>query len=189
MRSFSKVAGVVLLAGFFAFSVFAQSVNLTGTVKDSAAQAGISGAIVKLKIANISTKTDASGAYILSSSAVRFAGSYANQLIGTPHFKQNSLYFGVANSGEQVRIDIYNLLGRNVASYMDARLDRGNYQVNMFGPALAGQLYFVKLRIGSQSTMLKIPLMGSQAPASGQMIRKISGSSLDNGLAKSGGGE
>jgi hypothetical protein len=180
MRSFSKVAGVVLLAGFFAFSVSAQAINLTGTVKDSATQVGISGAKVKLKIANISTTTNASGAYILMSSAVRFAGSYASQLIGAPHFRQSSLYFGVANSGEQVKIDIYNLLGRNVASYMDAKLDRGNYQATVFGPSLAGQLYFVKVRVGGQTTMLKVPLVGRQSAAPGQMVRKISGSSLDN---------
>ena len=183
MKRCSRVAGVVLLAGFFAFSVFAQ-INLTGTVKDSASQAGISGAIVKLKIANISTTTNASGAYTLMSSAVRFAGSYASQLIGAPHFRQSSLYLGVAKSGEQVRIDIYNLLGRNVASYMDAKLDRGNYQVTVFGPSLADQLYFVKVRVGSKTTTLKMPLMGRQSAASGQMIRKISGSSLENSLDK-----
>jgi hypothetical protein len=181
MKSFSKVAGAVLLAGFFAFSVFAQ-VDLTGMVKDSATQAGISGAKVKLKIANISTTTNASGAYTLVSSAVRFAGSYTSQLIGAPNFKQNSLYFGVANSGEQVKIDIYNLLGRNVASYMDAKLGRGNYQVNVFGPSVADQLYFVKVRVGSKTTMLKMPLIGRQSSSSGQMIKKISGSSLDNSI-------
>jgi hypothetical protein len=184
MKSFSKVAGAVLLAGFFAYSVFAQPINLTGTVKDSATQAGISGAKVKLKVANISTTTNSSGAYAFSTPVSRFVGSYASQLIGTPHFKQNGLYFGVANSGEQVKIDIYNLLGRNVASYMDAKLDRGNYQVTVFGPSLAEQLYFVKVRVGGKTTMLKIPLLGRQSVTQGQMIRKISGNSLDNSLGK-----
>jgi hypothetical protein len=178
------MAGVVLLAGFFAFSVFAQDINLSGTVKDSATQAGISGAIVKLKVARLTDTTNASGAYSFVRTAVRFPASYENQLVGAPHFNQNRLFFGVANNGEQVKIDIYNLLGRNVASYMDAKLGRGNYQVSVFGPSLADQLYFVKVRVGSKATMLKMPLIGRQSSSSGQMIKKISGSSLDISVSK-----
>jgi hypothetical protein len=178
------MAGVVLLAGFFAFSVFAQDINLSGTVKDSATQAGISGAIVKLKVARLTDTTNASGTYSFVRTAVRFPASYENQLVGAPHFNQNRLFFGVANNGEQVKIDIYNLLGRNVASYMDAKLGRGNYQVSVFGPSLADQLYFVKVRVGSKATMLKMPLIGRQSSSSGQMIKKISGSSLDISVSK-----
>jgi hypothetical protein len=178
------MAGVVLLAGFFAFSVFSQDINLSGTVKDSATQAGISGAIVKLKVARLTDTTNASGTYSFVRTAVRFPASYENQLVGAPHFNQNRLFFGVANNGEQVKIDIYNLLGRNVASYMDAKLGRGNYQVSVFGPSLADQLYFVKVRVGSKATMLKMPLIGRQSSSSGQMIKKISGSSLDISVSK-----
>lgn len=184
MKRCSSMAGVVLLAGFFAFSVFSQDINLSGTVKDSATQAGISGAIVKLKVARLTDTTNASGTYSFVRTAVRFPASYENQLVGAPHFNQNRLFFGVANNGEQVKIDIYNLLGRNVASYMDAKLGRGNYQVSVFGPSLADQLYFVKVRVGSKATMLKMPLIGRQSSSSGQMIKKISGSSLDISVSK-----
>ncbi|HUI92557.1 MAG TPA: hypothetical protein VLX68_09955 [Chitinivibrionales bacterium] len=178
MTTCSRAAVAVLLAGCFALSVFAQDINLTGTVTDSATQAGIKGAIVKLKVAKLFDTTDANGAYTLTGniSAIRFNGSYSTQLVGTPHFRQSSLYLGVANNGEQVRIDVFDLLGRDVRSYVDAKLDRGNYQVNMFEPAFAGQLYFVKVNIGGKSTMLKMPFMGEKAQAAGQLIRKISGS-------------
>jgi hypothetical protein len=172
-----------VLAGAFLFYGNAQPVSITGTIKDSTTQKGISGATVKLKLANDSTTTNASGAYAFST-GVKFFGAGENQIVHTAFFKQNLLNFGVASQGEKVRISLYNLSGRMVASLLDRSLASGNYQINPYLPTLASQVYFVKLEVGSRTAMFTMPLSGKLAAVSGGLLRKIGVAGSEGTLAK-----
>lgn len=184
MTRFSKVVTAFVVAGCFVLSANGQTINLTGSVKDSASGQGISGAKVKLAIHKDSTITNASGAYTLTGSPVRFFGNAQTELIRTPMFKQNVLLFGVAATSERVRIDVFDVSGRRVAGLLDREIGSGNYQINPYLPTLASQIYFVKLQTGSHAAMFTMPLANKLAAASGGVLRKIGGGA-DGAMAKS----
>lgn len=105
-----KSASTVLAAGLICVS-FAQSVNLSGTVKDSSTQKAISGVTVSLKGLSLTTITDANGAYILTGSPVQHQKN-SNPFNHSPVFKNNTLFFGITNDFERVRMEIFDLSGR-----------------------------------------------------------------------------
>jgi hypothetical protein len=153
-----------LLAAGFLFAVCGQTVYLTGTVKDSSTQKGIGGASVSLKGLPLSTVTDANGEYSLTGSSVRFPHS-SNTLRYSPVFRNNTLLFGVAENDQRIRLEIYDLSGRRIASLVDEKLVRGFYRINPFAKAQAGRVYLVKIQIGDQTEILKIPYVHNQASA------------------------
>jgi hypothetical protein len=175
---------VILFAGFFLSSIHAQTVNLSGVVKDASTQQGISGATVKLVGLKDSTTTDAGGAYLLTGSAVRFFRSMGPQFLTTPHFTGTSIVFGIVDNAAQVRADIYDLSGRHVASLLDKKIERGTYRINPYLSTLSGQIYFAKIRTGSKTTMLKMPYTDKSSSGMGGLLRKITGGDIGNGLAK-----
>src|SRR5271157_1855805 len=183
-----KAVVALMAAGFLVFSSNADPINLTGTVKDSATQQVISGAIVSLAKQNPSDTTDANGAYTLAgTTGVRFPGGVQNGLLHAPIFKQNVLKFGVASVSERVRIDVYNVSGQRVSCLLDREIGSGNYQINPYLATLASQIYFVKIQIGSQSSMFTMPLSNKLAATSGGILRRTGGT--ENGsLAKTAAG-
>jgi hypothetical protein len=184
MRRVLKPLSLIAFFGFFPFSAQAADINLTGTVKDSSTQKPISDASVGLVNQPFSTLTDVNGSYVLSGSSVRFSGSTGNQIIQTPYFSHNRIFFGVADNGEQVRIDLYNVSGRRVAPIVDMSLGRGNYGLNPFLPELAGQLYFVKIQAGVRTAMIKIPYVNNAAGGAGSLGKAGGGIARSAGLAR-----
>jgi|WetSurMetagenome_2_1015567.scaffolds.fasta_scaffold00272_12 hypothetical protein len=174
----------LVAAGCIAFSASAQSINLTGIVKDSATQQGIGGAKVKLAVHKDSAVTDASGAYTITGSAVRFFSGAQTEFLRTPMFARHALRFGIVSASERVKIDVYDVSGRRVAGLLDRDVEQGDYQINPYLSNLASNIYFVKIQIGSQSSMFTMPLAGKLAAAAGGVLRKAGGSS-DAALAKS----
>ncbi len=180
----SKAVVALMAAGFLVFSSNADPINLTGTVKDSGTLQGISGAIVSLPKQKVYDTTDANGAYTLTgTTGVRLSGGVQNGLLHAPIFTQNALKFGVASVSERVRIDVYNVSGQRVASLLDREIGSGNYQINPYLAALASQIYFVKIQIGSQSSMFTMPLSNKLAAASGGILRRT-GEAGNGSLAK-----
>jgi hypothetical protein len=175
-----------MFAGFFLFSIHAQTVNLSGVVKDASTQQGISGATVKVIGLKDSTTTDTNGAYLMTGSAVRFFRTMGNQLPTTPHFMQNSIIFGIAGNAEQVRIDLYDLSGRRVATLADKMLGQGNYRINPSSSMPSSQVYFIKIRTGLRTTMLKMPFTDKPAQGPGGASSSPTGNGdIGNSLAKS----
>ncbi len=184
IRGSFKPLSLMASAGLFLSPVQAADINLTGTVKDSSTQKPISGASVGLVNQLFSTLTDVNGSYVLSGSSVRFSGSVRNQIIQTPYFSRNRILFGVADDGERVRIDLYDVSGRRVASIVDKSLGQGNYGLNPFLPGLAGQLYFVKIQAGARTAMIKIPYVNNAAGGSGSLGKAGGGLEPGAGLAR-----
>jgi hypothetical protein len=185
MKRVSILAGMVLAIGFAISAQSQSTVGLTGTVKDSVSQHSIAGAKVKLALSLDSTVTDSSGAYLLTDQNSVLPGQIKNSLFKTPLFNHGTLYFGVANTGERVRIDLYSLSGRHVASLVDAGLDQGNYQINPFIQNLGSQIYLVRFQNGSQTVTFREPWLNSRSAASDHALRMIGSNKVLPGLAKS----
>jgi len=182
MHRFFIAANAILFAGLFVFSINAQSVNLTGSVKNNSTQAGIANATVTLaKQPLLTVQTDASGNYVLTGSSVRFFKSAKSDLLKTPYSNQNRIFFGVPNGTGNVQIDLFDLCGRHISQIVNTSLTQGNYQLNPFRQAFPGKLYFVKIRIAEKSYTLRMPYVNNTADAS------LSFMGGDNkGIAKSG---
>lgn len=169
-------------AGIF-LSVAAQTINLTGTVKDSGTQKGIGGATVALAVQKISVLTDSSGSYTLSNQSSVRPGSAKNDVLISPVMQHSNLFFGVTANGERVRIDLYSLSGRHVAAILDARLDQGNYQIDP-GQSISGsQIYVVKIQTGLQTATFRMPCLNSTGKGR-ELLKKSSAGPASGAAAK-----
>ena len=136
----------------------AQQINITGTVSDAGGK-GIAGAVVSLTAAQKTAITDANGAYSISNgvSAARMELSTL-PIRKTPFLKGTTLCFSIMENAARVRLDLYTLLGSHVRTIFEKTMIPGDYQIN---PPLAkeipSQLYFLKVSIGENSTVLMMP--------------------------------
>ncbi len=179
------VANTILFAGLSAFSINAQAVNLTGTVKDNSTQIGIANATVSL-IAEplISAKTDANGNYSLSGSQVKFLRSINAVQFKTPYSHQSRIFFGISKSEEPVQIDLFDLCGKHISSIVNTRLSKGTYQVNPFKEPLAGQLYFAKVQISEKTYTLRIPYAKNASESAIDFVGNEKNNRFGSGLIK-----
>lgn len=184
MKGVICAACAVLFALVCLFSVRADEINLTGNVSDASTQEPIIGAAVSLAGQDVSTVTDENGDYVLSGTSGVLAGFFDSRIIKAPIYRENSLFFGVENSGEQVRIDLYTLSGRRAASVMNGKLDKGNYRISPFSRNLAKQVYFVNITVGKNTSTLKAPLLERPRQASAGALQRIGGCSFEAGAAK-----
>jgi hypothetical protein len=172
-------ASMLLAAGFIC-TAFGQTINLTGTIKDSSTQKGIGGALVSLIGLSLSTTTDTKGVYSLTSSSVRSVKNQ-NPLNQSPIFRSNILFFGVPENDQRVRLEIYDLSGRCIASLLNEKLSRGLYRINPFASTQAGTVYLVKLQTGDQTAILKILYVHNQTSAQAGLLGTTAG---NNTVAK-----
>jgi uncharacterized protein (TIGR02145 family) len=108
---FSNKLVLVLFTGASLFA--AQTINISGTVKDSAG-VGISGATVKLENANFSTTTDKEGKFALSGGTVIQSGGIALKK-RTPQISLQNGKLEMSLSGNtQVSVSVYDISGRLV---------------------------------------------------------------------------
>ena len=181
MSPFSRVLCGFFCLCFLSFTLKAQ-INITGTVKDAGGK-GIAGAMVSVIAAGKSAVTDANGAYSIvvgtTAALPRVTGSVAAQ----PCLRGNALCFGVVNPSERVRIELYDLAGRRVKSLLDKNLIRGDYQINPVTGALSSRLYFMKVQIGANAAVLKMPLVYGGMSRPGQLVKQYNGNP-GNGFAK-----
>ncbi|HMD69671.1 MAG TPA: T9SS type A sorting domain-containing protein, partial [Chitinivibrionales bacterium] len=90
----------------------------------------------------------------------------------------SAIRFSVA-SPSAVRIDVYSMNGRLVLGALDRTLARGAYSFTPSAAALPSGVYFVKVRIGSWSSICRMSLSGVRAAGSGlRMLSDMSGRSL-----------
>jgi glucosylceramidase len=152
--SFKPLAVIVFTASI----VFSQ-ISITGTVKDSATQTGIQGAVVSLSIAGLTTVTDNNGKYSFGTSVSTIPLPALDQAIPTPVVSNNRLRFSVADKTSLVRIDLYTLSGKLVRTLLSKELANGNYQLDLFTGPLASQPCLLQVRIGKNSAVLRLPLL------------------------------
>jgi hypothetical protein len=144
------------------FSAAADTVSISGTVKDQAGKA-ISGAVVTLKGASMSAISNATGAYTLSGNVAvlrRLVDPVPNM---QPHFSKKGIVFNVTENVARVRIAITDLRGRIVQGVLDRPLAKGNYSVYPAFGLLSRGLYAVSVSIGPATTFFKLPLIGDRA--------------------------
>jgi formylglycine-generating enzyme required for sulfatase activity len=141
---------------FMVLSGNAATVNLTGTVTDSATHTAIAGAIVRLaKSSNLIDTTDASGAYTLAGVATAVAAPFSHtKEVSGPFLRGNTLFFNIDGDKVHAQIGLYNLLGACITKLLDKQLDRGDYHVSLPTSLLTSGLYIVKIQVNSQSTGL-----------------------------------
>ncbi|HUI93669.1 MAG TPA: glycoside hydrolase family 3 C-terminal domain-containing protein [Chitinivibrionales bacterium] len=145
------------------FASFGQDIHLTGTVK-TVNGTGIPGASVSLANAKATVHTDANGAYSIIQKLAALPRSAQNAVLEAPAFVNNTLYFGVYGAAEQVCIETFTLSGRRISAAVNATLLRGNYALTAFLPRGTAQVCFVRVKTGSQKTVLKAPPFPGQAP-------------------------
>jgi hypothetical protein len=188
LRCFPHVSAIIL-AGFFMFQVYAQTISLTGMVKDSGTQQGVGNALVKVMGLNDSTFTDSNGIYSFTTLSIGSFLPAGTRSMAVPRLTQNALFFSVSDNAAQVHINIYDFSGRQIGSLVDRILGPGNYRVSPYSPAMSSQVYLVKIRTGDRVAVLKMPCFGKPLPLSGGSLRKIndaSGKSADgSGMGKS----
>jgi hypothetical protein len=132
---------VIYITGALCFP-HAQQISISGTVGDADGK-GIA------------------GAYSFSSgvTAARVDEPRTLPIRKTPFLMGTTLYFGILENPSRVRLDLYTLLGNHVCSVFDKNMTPGDYRIN---PPLAKdippQLYFLKVRIGENATVLTMLL-------------------------------
>ena len=165
-------ASAVVTAGILCASA-GQSVNLTGIVKDSSTQQAISGATVSLKGLSLSTTTDANGGYLLAGNSIRSLKS-SSPFNYSPVFQNNALFFGVANNGERVRLEVFDPSGRRIAALVDEKVSQGSYRINPLAAMPIDKIYLVKLQTGDRTAIFKAPLVQDHAAPPGGISRNSS---------------
>ena len=160
--SYKSVAAILCAASI----VFSQ-ISITGTVKDSATQAGIQGAVVSLAATGLTTVTDNNGKYSFGTSVSTAHLQSPDQAIPAPVISNNRLIFRVAEKASFVRIDLYTLSGRLVRTLLDKELTQGNYRLNLMTGPVASQPYLLKIRLEKNSTVLRLPLLDRTAHSAG----------------------
>ena len=61
--------------------------------------------------------------------------------------------------GQQVRLAVYDLLGREVVTLVDKRQGAGEYAVSFDAGGLASGVYFIRLQAGSEVLLRKMLLV------------------------------
>ncbi len=160
-RRICIIAGTVL----FALQSNAQTVSISGAVK-SREGAAVSGAVVQLTGAGLSTTTQNDGNYSISHSQnpVRWIGGAGTAYNAKPWIHKGDVCFHVKENATQVRIELFDLLGRKAGVVADVRLKRGNYAVAPAMDALRGGLYFVAVSVGGARTVLRMAPLASAKP-------------------------
>ncbi len=163
------VAALALQAG-------AQDISITGSVIDAAANP-VAGATVSLMYAGISTTTGSDGSFTLSqTTAVRSMQEHAAAVSAS--VAGSTIRFSVA-SPSAVRIDVYSINGRLVLGALDRTLARGVYSFAPSAAEIPSGVYFVKVRIGSWSSVCRMSLSGVRVTGTGlRLVPDINGRPL-----------
>jgi beta-glucosidase len=157
-------------------------INITGTVKDANGN-GIAGATVALTVAKKSATTAANGSYAILGTAGLSLAAEGSSLISAPFMKGGLLYFGVKVNGMQVRLDMFTLAGRHLATVFDKTLATGNYKIDPVVKNLSSQICCIKLQAGKEVTMFSIASVHNSTNGAGTPV-SIGGKGMSAFTAK-----
>jgi hypothetical protein len=163
-----------------AFSIHAQAISITGTIKNQDGKA-ISGATVSLKKANISATTKTDGTYALTDNAVAYTPSANIRRGQKPWIDKTNVCFCITEELSRVSVAVFDLQGRCVASVQNGLLHKGSYSLGLFPKKPASGLYLISVDIDNDRTLFKAPLF----PFSGAGIsQRVIDKSTPETLAK-----
>jgi formylglycine-generating enzyme required for sulfatase activity len=156
---------------------YSQTIDITGTVES--AGTALAGATIKLKAAGIQTTSDATGKYILASTAAQMQtpGRFSSSL--TPALRADCVTFSIG-AEQPVSIDLCTVSGDLVYAAISSRLfQSGSYSVPIANVALAEGAYIVRVKIGSRETALRYFALSAKSGA--QFVRGVRS---DNSFSK-----
>jgi hypothetical protein len=151
------------------FSIHAQSINITGTIKNQYGK-GISGATVSLKNAKIAATTKTDGTYAMTNNPVAYFPSTRSQVNQTPWLDKTNVCFNVTEQFSKVRIAAFDLQGRSIATVQNGLLKKGSYALNPFLQKPASGMYFISVDIDNSRTLFKTPLFPFARPGISQKV-------------------
>jgi glucosylceramidase len=144
--------------------LFAQQINITGTVKDAGGK-GIGGAMVSLLAAQKNVTTDAQGAFSIVAGTTAAAPKLAGHMISGTALAGAVLCFSVTAAQSRVRVESYDLAGRRTALLLDRQFAPGNYRINPFTARMARGVRVLKIMIGEKCTVLKASIADTRRHA------------------------
>lgn len=154
-------------------SPFAQAAfNISGKVTDQTGK-GLAGVSVILKIRKTSTITADDGTYHLAGPAANLAHRADPGPAGIV-FDNRILAFNVPGAYADVRIALYDLAGKRIASVLDARLAKGGYRINPFVAGPESRLAFLSVKVGAETRTLKMFGCGDRFLSAGALHRTTS---------------
>ena len=167
----SKLMAAVLCTAGLVFSSQA-AIAITGTVTDQSTQAPIQGAVVSLESAGLTAITDIGGKYSFSDGASTIPVQRNAQVLPAPVVSNNRLMFSVIDKTSFVRVDLFTLSGKLVRTLVNGELTQGYYRINVGTALVAAQPVLLQVRLGKNTTVLRLPLIDGTRPA-GRTLAKV----------------
>lgn len=149
------------LWGLFAVVVapHSQTIAISGMVKRTNGTA-IKGATVWLAHQNAVATTDANGAFTLTGQTVQqISPVRRDNMSCMPQLKSNMLYFSVTVQSAEVKVDVFSLTGRHVASLVNQNVGPGNYRLPADAVLLPAEIYCLRLKVGPAVSYFKMPVV------------------------------
>jgi uncharacterized protein (TIGR02145 family) len=136
----------------------AQTINISGIVKDTAG-VGISGATVKLEVADILTTTGADGRFTLTNNQTQIQqGITSRRITANPIQIQNGKFFFTLYKNTNVVISIHDISGRRI--YNSSRT-YGSGAHAIVVPLQATGIFIYKVNIGNETYSFKSSSFGT----------------------------
>ena len=135
----------------FLGSIYAQAINITGTVVDGVGR-GLSGAAVKLVAQNASAVTGVDGSFSIIQN-VSTLGSQSKTTFLTPSFENGVLHFSLDHT-KKVVVSLYDLKGR-LCWIKGQELEPGDHDIITPMQIASKQLFVVKAVIGDKQFQFK----------------------------------
>jgi|WetSurMetagenome_2_1015567.scaffolds.fasta_scaffold01102_9 glucosylceramidase len=161
MILFRSLPAALLFAGLL--YPIESAISISGTVRDKTTQAPVQGAIVSLADTGLSCLTDQDGKYAFGDASSAVPAVLYGPSAARPYFAGNRLVLDVGNGSGPMQIDLYTLSGRHCVRLVDEQATKGVHRIEPFGAGAAAQTYLVKVRIGSNITVLKASLVAGRA--------------------------
>ena len=149
-----------------------QSVSITGTVRDQNGQP-LDNVTVSLAVLGRSTTTGGDGSYSFDGNRLVRSLSGKGVRSTLPVLDRGLLTFGVGDRTARIRIRLFDLKGKPVATVIDADMASGDYRLVPYVPGLAARVYLLNIRIGKDAYMMKLPVLGRGTGASSSPAGKV----------------
>lgn len=137
---------------------YGQNVSITGTVKNKKTNTPISGVLVSLEGTTFSTSSDASGKFSLAGLTNVAHEPFATPWVHKSFWNGHGIALNVPSQGN-VRVDVFSLSGRAIASFKQKSLSRGQWQLSL---TLPRGTYIGRAQINEMITSFKFQWMGEK---------------------------
>lgn len=132
--------------------------TISGSVLNSSGGT-VEGATVRLAVANVQTTTASNGAWSMEFTPITHDNQ--NNPGVQPQLKGNIFQFSILAQTENVRVQVYDLQGRILASFINENLAPGSYQIKINLGNIKAKMCLLKADIGTQSYTRKLPFINT----------------------------